>query len=161
MLVQKLKLATAALMGAGLMAWGASAALISLHDDPSQNSASRPESCTATAGRRRRFAVRAGFAPSTRESDGSGPGARTGRTARPRCEGLPHAGNLEYLQSAYLSHEYATSGPDGRFQFLADRAPDLTLEYQRSIYERTVVSAAAPNYGVAWAEVPPEAGVTT
>ena len=28
----------------------------------------------------------------------------------------------------YLSHESATTGPDGRFQFLADRRAQITLE---------------------------------
>ncbi len=60
------------------------------------------------------------------------------------------------LGQAYPSHEYATTGPDGRFQFLADRLAELTLGSEKSLFERTVVAAAAANYGVAWVEVPPE-----
>ena len=41
MLVQKLTLASAALLAAGLIAWGASAALISLGDEPPEDGDSR------------------------------------------------------------------------------------------------------------------------
>ena len=43
MLLQKLTLASAALLAAGLIAWGASAALVSLQEEPSQKSAARPD----------------------------------------------------------------------------------------------------------------------
>ena len=62
---------------------------------------------------------------------------------------------IDYHSQLYVAHEYATTGPDGRFRFLADRRAQLTLAYQTSLYERTVVAAAAPNFGVAWVEVPP------
>ena len=42
MLLQKLTLASATLLAAGLIAWGASAALVSLQEEPSQKSAARP-----------------------------------------------------------------------------------------------------------------------
>ncbi len=39
---------------------------------------------------------------------------------------------------------------------LPNGGPGLQSSHQTSLYERTVVAAAAANYGVAWVEVPPE-----
>ena len=81
-------------------------------------------------------------------------GARAGRAARRRREALPRRRRSALLRwQPYPSHESATTGPDGRFQFLADRGRDHDRERETPI-ERTVVAAAAPNYGVAWVEVP-------
>ncbi len=57
------------------------------------------------------------------------------------------------LMRPYSSLEYATTGLDGHFQFLADKRPKLGQENTADLWERTVVAAARPNYGVAWAEV--------
>ena len=108
------------------------------------------ESCSATEGRGRRSAARTESARYTRQGRVSRPGARAGRAARPRCEAVPDAGVGLSCMQPYPSPEYATTGPDGRFQF--------AVTGKRNIADQTdtVVAAAAPNYGVGWVEVPPD-----
>ena len=76
-------------------------------------------------------------------------------------DGRPVAGAKLYRTPAtgnlgrpYLANEYATTGPDGRFQFFADKQAVLTHRDEKYHFEKAVVAAAAPNYGVAWTEVP-------
>lgn len=154
MLVQKLTWATATLLAAGLIAWGASAALVLPQEKPSQKLAMRPNPPPQ---------AKAGTdvaQPEPNSLDSPGKVTVRGRVLAPDGRAVPGAKlyrtpAVDYHSVLYVSHEYGSTGPDGRFQFLADRRAQLTLAYQRSLYERTVVAAAAPKYGVAWVQVPP------
>ena len=68
-------------------------------------------------------------------------------------DGRPVAGAKLYMTLAWgyphepsPSPEYATTGPDGRFQFAVPAA--------EFVGKFTVVAATAPNHGVGWVEVP-------
>ena len=63
---------------------------------------------------------------------------------------------IDFPWLPYRSHECATTATDGRFQFLADRRPELMFGYEKIRAEKTVVAAAAAGYGLAWVEVPAE-----
>ena len=148
MLLQKLTLASATLLAAGLIAWGASAALVSLREEPSQKIGRETESSSATKGRDRRSAARTEFARYTRQSHCSRPGARAGRAARPRCEAVPDAG---------------IRLPTSRTRRPSMRRPDRTAASSSPVPASgirgsisAVVAATAPNYGVGWVEVPPD-----
>ena len=65
MLLQKLALASATLLAAGLIAWGASAALVSLRQEPSKKTAASPDP-SSTKSRERRSAARTESARDTR-----------------------------------------------------------------------------------------------
>ena len=78
-------------------------------------------------------------------------------------DGRPVPGAMLYYTPAigfrwrpYQWHESATTGPDGRFRFLADRRPEISMGNEKFRPERTVVTAAARDYGVAWVEIPPD-----
>jgi RNA polymerase sigma factor (sigma-70 family) len=156
MLLQKLILASLTLLAAGLIAWGASAALVSLEDGPSQKSAAGP----SPSMQRKAEAAVPQPGPTPSETPGKVPVG--GRVLGP--DGRPIAGAKIYRAPAFgdtffwhsdPSHESATTGPDGRFQFLTSRWAEFTNENQKLRLERTVVAAAAVGYGLAWVEVPP------
>ncbi len=155
MLLQKLTLASLTFLAAGLTVWGASAALVSLQNGPSQNSAAGP----GLSMQRRAEAAVPPPEPTPSEAPGKVPVG--GRVLGP--DGRPIAGAKIYRAPAFgdtffwhpdPSHESATTGPDGRFQFLTSRWAEFTNENQKLRRERTVVVAAAVGYGLAWVEVP-------
>ena len=82
MFVQKLTIAAAALLGAGLMAWAASAALISRGDEPPRTAGRDRPAGRAPARERSRSARRG------RDLPGARPGARPRRQAGGRRRGL-------------------------------------------------------------------------
>ena len=102
--VQKLKLATAALLGAGLMAWGASAALVSRGRRASEASAT-----LVVAGRRRQSAL--GPQPEARPADAAGTFPVRGRVLDP--DGKPVAGAGVYVRH-YAERSLERDRPDGR-----------------------------------------------
>jgi RNA polymerase sigma factor (sigma-70 family) len=141
MLLQKLASASATLLAAGLIALGASAALVSLGEESSasQHPPFRPKGQTAV--------------PLAKPNplDASDKVAVRGRVLAP--DGHPVAGAKLYMTLAWgyphepsPSAEYATTEQEGRFQFAVPEA-----EFGGRF---TVVAAAAPNYGVGWIEVP-------
>jgi RNA polymerase sigma factor (sigma-70 family) len=145
MLVQKLTWASATLLAACLIAWGASAALVRLGQEPSQQLAERPNPPL------QRKAVTAVPQPGPNWLDRPGQVTFRGRVLAPA--GQPVAGAKLYMTLAWgyphepsPSREYATTGPDGRFQFAVPEA-----EFGDRF---TVVAATAPNHGVGWVEVP-------
>jgi protocatechuate 3,4-dioxygenase beta subunit len=145
MLLEKLKSASGALLAAGLIAWVASAALVSLRDEPSKKTVGSPDPPV------RRRAKTAVPRPDPNSLDTLTKGLIHGRVLGP--DGRPVAGAklyqtplMGYLERPYLSPEYATTGPDGRFEFTVSEA-----KYRD---QATVVAAAAPNLGVGWVEVP-------
>ena len=153
MLLQKLTLASLTLLAAGLIAWGASAALVSLKDEPSQKSAAGPS--PSMQGK----AEAAAPQPGSTLPETHGKIVVGGRVLGP--DGRPVPGAKIYRTPAfpmqyqpYSSPESATTGPDGRFRYLADRRAELTVDNVKHSYDKAVVAATAPNYGLAWVEVP-------
>ena len=147
MLLQKLTLASATLLAAGLIAWGASAALVSLPEEATQKLAARPNPAP------HRTAETAAGQPGPNSLDTPGKVAFRGRVLAP--DGRPVPGAKLYMTLAWgYPHEpspspkYATSGPDGHFQFAVP-----TAEFGDDF---TVVAATAPNYGVGWVNVSPD-----
>ncbi len=152
MLVQKLTLAASTLLAAGLIVWVASAALVSLPEEPAKKIARRAD---PPSPRETKAAVPQ---PGLNPVDPSGKVTVSGRVLAP--DGRPVPGAKIYrtpftgnLRRSYPSHEFATTGPDGHFEFLADKKAELTHQDEKYLFERTVVTAAAPSFGVAWVEV--------
>ncbi len=144
MLLQKLILASATLLTAGLIAWGASAALVSLGQEPSQKPAAKPNLALQ---QQAKTAV-----PQPEPNPLEIPGKVTfrGRVLAP--DGRRVRGAKLYMTLAWgyphepsPSPEYGTTGPDGRFRFAV---PEEIFGDQF-----TVVAATAPNYGAGWVEV--------
>ncbi len=86
MLLQKLILASATLLALGLIAWGASAARISLSQELPRKTAAKPFSPGPTKSRDDRTAARSEFARHPGKVTFAGRVLGTGRTARARCE---------------------------------------------------------------------------
>ena len=101
MLLQKLTLASAALLAAGLIAWGASAALVSLRDEPSKKTAASPD---PSSGRKAETAVPQPK-PDSLDTFGRvairGRVLGPGRAARPRREAV-HGGGARLRPDAVL-----------------------------------------------------------
>jgi hypothetical protein len=153
MLLERLKLASAAVLAAGVIAWGASAAVLSVSKWPSAKAVAHvdhPYHQTAEIAVPR---------PESNSLDILNRVIVRGRVLGPNGQPVagakifrtPRTGNL---RRPYRSQEYTTSGPDGRFKFVADKQAALTDGDEKYLFETTVVAAAAPNYGVAWAEIP-------
>jgi RNA polymerase sigma factor (sigma-70 family) len=147
MLLQKLTVASATLLAAGLIVWGASAALVSLQQKATQKLATRPNRAPQGA------AETAGPQPRANSLDTPGKVAFRGRVLAPDERPVPGAKLYMTLAWGYPhepspSPEYATSGPDGHFQFAVSSA-----EFADQF---TVVAATAPDYGVGWVNVSPD-----
>ena len=153
MALQKLAWASATLVAAGVIAWGASASLVSLNEDPSKKTGANPDS-------RAQRTAKTNVPPLERKSLHI-PDKVTvrGRVLQP--DGRPASGAKIYrtplaanLRRPYPYVELATTNADGGFEFLADKRLELMHENEKYFLKQTVVTAAAPNYGVAWEEVP-------
>ena len=145
MLLQKLTMASATLLAAGLIVWGTSSALVTLGDEHSPMTAASP------APPPRPRAEAAVPEPKSNPLERPGKVAVRGRVLAP--DGQPIAGAKLYKTLAWgyphvpsPAPESATTGPDGRFQFAV---PNEEFEDQS-----TVVAATAPNHGAGWVEVP-------
>ena len=145
MLLKKVIMASATFLSAGLIAWGASATMASLGEEPSKKPASSQYSPYRIKGES------AVPQPEPKPLDAPGKVAVRGRVLAP--DGQPVAGAKLYMTLAWgyphepsPSPEYATTGPDGRFQFAVPAAKfgDQVI----------VVAASAPNQGVGWVEIP-------
>ncbi len=137
MMLQKLTFASAALMTAGLIAWGASAALVS----PGEGPLSRQEAATPPLNRKADPIARAGQ------------GAIRGRVLGPDGRPVPGAKlyvtpATGYLMKPYPASESATTGADGRFDFMPAE-PEYLDRTER-------ITAAAPGYGIGWVNIPPD-----
>jgi RNA polymerase sigma factor (sigma-70 family) len=153
MLVQKMKLATAALLGAGLMAWGTSAALISRGDEP-------PKAAPAAVAPR---AVQAPAAqPEPDPVDAVGVLPVHGHVLDP--DGKPVAGaeiyvhhyTFDVLASAggsypvYRSSQVAVTDGDDRFHFDLDKSASDFPYRDYPVWHDATIAAVAPGYGPAW-----------
>ena len=154
MLLRTLTFAVAALLAAGMIGWGVSTAFVSPRREPMRSTAASVDPPQRRA------------APSTPRSESPSAEAIDKVTIRGKVlgpDGRPIASAKIYrtpatfnLMRPYPSPEHATTGPDGRFQFLADKRPKLGQGNMAHLWERTVVAATTTNYGVAWAEVAAE-----
>ncbi len=157
MLIQKLKLASAALLGAGLMAWAASAAFISRGDEPRGPA-------TAPVARRATPADASQSAPAPDPPHGVGMFPAAGRVLDP--EGKPVAGAGVYVRpyaepgwsdndpmAARQKGRVASTDADGRFHFELDKGAS-DGSYWRGVtgWHKAQIAVAAPGFAPAWVE---------
>ncbi len=144
MLFQKLKMVSATLLAAVLLAWGASAALILPREQPSETSSVRHAPPL-----RPRVVAAALPAPPTANAAPATTLAR-GRVVGPDGTAIPSAKlyltpAMGFLRHPYSSPQIATTGQDGRFEFTV---PDATRRHPQS-----VITAEASNFGMGWVKV--------
>ncbi len=158
MLVQKLKLATATLLAAGLIAWGASAAFVSVGKETAPRGAPAP---LGAASKPAGDAAVPEPTPARADTDGTFP--VRGRVVDP--EGKPVAGASVQVRPydemdpppsspAAGTHKVpaAVTDADGRFQFELEKgAGDVTSEGGPA-WHLTRIAAAAPGFAPAWVE---------
>jgi RNA polymerase sigma factor (sigma-70 family) len=158
MLLKKLASASAALFAAGLIGWGAAAALISLGQEAPQG-ASAPRVSTA-----RPTSETAGPRPKPAPADAAGTFPARGRVLDP--DGKPVAGALVYVRpyaeprwsdndpmAARQKGRVASTGADGRFHFELDKGAS-DGSYWRAVigWHKAQIAAAAPGFAPAWVE---------
>ena len=161
MLLQKLTLASAALLAAGLIAWGASAALVSLQRGAFAEVGRETGSFHATEGRGRRSRSPDPLRPTHpgRSRLAGGYSGRMGGPSRVRRSTCPRR---RLLPLAPVPVARVRDDRTGRpLPVPASRWAEFTTDNVKLRYEKTVVAAAAVGYGLAWVEVPPGAGATT
>jgi RNA polymerase sigma factor (sigma-70 family) len=158
MMFQKLKLFSAAILGVGLMAWGASAALISFPEEPPRKTAATPPE--------QRKAQVAVPQPEADPLDPVGKFPVRGRVLDP--DGKPVANAQIYVHHyhfdvmasatsntvpAYQSGSVAATGPDGHFQFELDKAASDFPYRDFPAWHGAEIAAVAPGFGPAWLSV--------
>jgi RNA polymerase sigma factor (sigma-70 family) len=158
MLLKKLTSASAALLAAGLLGWGASAALISLGQESPQG-ASAPRVSTA-----RPTAETAVPRPKPGSADTAGMFPARGRVLDPG--GKPVAGALVYVRpnaepgwsendpmTARQKGRVASTDADGRFHFELDKGAS-DGSYWRGVtgWHKAQIAVAAPGFAPAWVD---------
>ncbi|MFI5454408.1 MAG: sigma factor-like helix-turn-helix DNA-binding protein [Isosphaerales bacterium] len=154
MLVQKLKLATAVLFGAGLMAWVATATLISRGDEPQE---------PAPAPVAQRTTPPATPQPEPDPPDTIGTFPVAGRVLDP--DGKPVAGAeifiRHYTESGWdpadpapkgQKGRVAVSDAEGRFHFELDKASSDWPNGDEPAWHKAQIAAAAPVFARVWVE---------
>ncbi len=155
MLLQKLTWASATLLAAGLIAWGASATLVSLGQEPSKKTVASPDSPAQGEAK----AAVPQPKPGPTDADGTFP--VRGRVLDPA--GKPVAGAAIHVWH-YPKHGWnstdpvthgqrgrvAVSGPDGRFHFDLDTSPSDFPYLDYPVWHEAKIAAVAPGYGPAW-----------
>jgi RNA polymerase sigma factor (sigma-70 family) len=153
MFVHKLAMASAGLLGAGLMAWAAAAALTTQGDQP-------PKAATARVDQRAAPMPRPDAQTDLLDETGTLP--IRGRVLDP--DGRPVAGVAIHVWRHYSEDAWnhsdqvthgqrgrvAVSGPDGRFHFELDRSPSDFPYYDYPVWHEAKIAAGAPGYGPAW-----------
>ena len=160
MMFQKLKLLLAAFLGVGLMAWGASAALISFKEEPPRKTAPAPNPPE------QRTAQPAVSEPESDPLDPVGKFPVRGRVLDP--DGKPVANAEIYVHHYHFdlmaratsnivpaanSGRVAATGPDGRFQFELDKSASDFPFRDFPAWHGAEIAAVAPGYGPAWLSV--------
>ena len=142
------QMASTTLLAAGLISWGASAALVSQQEKATQKLAARAN--TASRG----TAETAGPQPGPNSLDTPGKVAFRGRVLAP--DERPVAGAKLYMTLAWgyphepsPSAEYATSGPDDHFRFAVSSSWNSRTSSPSS-------RATSPNFGVGWVNLSPD-----
>jgi len=157
MLVQKLKLVSLALLGAGLTAWGASAALVSLGDD------APPQAVPAPGPAGKTVAKAAVPPPEPDPLDAVGTFPVQGQVLDPDGKPVPNAKlyvhhyRFDVMASATSNtfpaaqaERAAEAGPDGRFHFDLDKSASDFPYRDWPVWHGAQIVAAAPGYGPAW-----------
>ena len=145
MWLRKLTSAAATLLAAGLIAWVASAALVTLSEEPSKKAAASPDPPV------RRKAESAVARLESKSLDTPGTVTVRGRVLGPDARPVPGAKLYlttmkGYFRERFDAAELATTGLAGQFAFKVAKA--------RIGDEKFVVAAMASNHGVGWLEVP-------
>ncbi|HZW33872.1 MAG TPA: sigma-70 family RNA polymerase sigma factor [Isosphaeraceae bacterium] len=158
MMLQKLTLASAALVAAGWMAWAASAALVSLGQEA-------PKEATApSAPAVRPTADPAAPQPRPTSAEAAGTFPVRGRVLDP--DGKPVAGAGVYVRhyaeirwgvldpmAARQKGRVATTDADGRFHFDLDKgASDGSYDSSVTGWHKAQIAVAAPGFAPAWVE---------
>ena len=153
MFVHKLAMASAGLLGAGLMAWAAAAALTTQGDRP-------PKAATARVDQRAAPIPRPDAQTDLLDETGTLP--IRGRVLDP--DGRPVAGAAIHVWRHYsedgwnladpVTHgqrgRVAVGGPDGQFHFELDRSPSDFPYSDYPVWHDAKIAAVAPGFGPAW-----------
>jgi RNA polymerase sigma factor (sigma-70 family) len=152
MFVRKLTIASAALLGAGLMAWAAAAAIISRGDEPQKAATAAVAEQAAPAP-----------APEPDPLDAVGTFPVRGRVLDPDGRPMTHAeiyvrhNSFDVMTAATgnsipesRSDRVATSDADGRFHFDLDKSASDFPYRDFPVWHGAQIAAAAPGYGPAW-----------
>ena len=157
MLLQKIKFASATLLAASLIAWGATAALVSLgHEAPKEATAPPAPKATPTADR-------AQPQPKTDPADSDGTFAVRGTVLDPDGKAVAGAGiyvrHLAEIQwnpidpmSARQKGRVAVTDEAGRFHFELDKGASDVSSDGRPGWHRAQIAAATPGFAPAWVE---------
>ncbi|HEX3450033.1 MAG TPA: sigma-70 family RNA polymerase sigma factor, partial [Isosphaeraceae bacterium] len=145
MLVQKLTLGSATLLAAGLIAWGASAALVSLAEEPSKKTIANSHSPVQP---KSETPVRQPEPQLLDSTDKISIGGRVlGTDGQPVADAKLYITVMRgYYREPFPAKENAITGPDGRFSF--------TVSKSTIGDEKIVAAAIAANHGLGWLEVP-------
>jgi RNA polymerase sigma factor (sigma-70 family) len=159
MVIQRLKLVSYAIVGAGLLAWGASAAFVSLAKEPPLAAAATPTSREQPELQ----AVAPKPEPDPLDTVGNFP--VRGRVLDPDGKPVAHAEisvrpNIYYGWSPISpapkgqNGRVAVCNSDGRFQFELDKASsDRPSQYgDLPSWHKALIAATAPGFGLAWVE---------
>jgi len=158
MLLQKLKLASATLLGAGLLAWGASAALISREDEP-------PKATSTPGGVVPRISTPSASNPTLHPGalDAVGKFPVRGQVLDPDGKAVANADIFvrPHYEFGWTPISPARSGQkgrvtvsdtNGRFQFELDKASSDWPYGDEPAWHQAMIAAIAPGYGLAWTE---------
>jgi RNA polymerase sigma factor (sigma-70 family) len=149
MLFQKLKLATAALLGAGLMAWAASATFISRGDEPRK-------AAPAPVARRAMPTNAPMLAPEPDPPASVGMFPAAGRVLDPGVYVRPYAErpwSLNDPMAARQKGRVTSTDAVGRFHFELDKGASDGSSWTGVIgWHRAQIAVAAPGFAPAWVE---------
>jgi RNA polymerase sigma factor (sigma-70 family) len=159
MLLQKITVASTALIGAGLLAWGASAVMLTPTEQRKEKTAASSAPKTRPEHAAKTDAPKPPSKPSSKPPEPPMKITVRGRVLKP--DGQPAAGakifrtSTIFYRQPHQAREAAISGADGRFEFVADKQVEEIYQNERYYDDDSVVAASAPGYAVAWTVVTP------